>query len=103
MIQQTLFPFKIEMRTEKLTAHGGLVLMAEFNHGIGLRELTDRYLPAPGSNRGFDPSVIVDSVVLMLRGGGRSLDDLRELENEEGLMRLIGRRRFLSLIRWGIG
>jgi hypothetical protein len=91
MIQQTIFPFKIETTKERLTAHGGLALMAEFNHGIGLRELTDRYLPAPGSNRGFDPSVIVDTVVLMLQGGGRSLEDLRELKNEEGLMKLIGR------------
>ena len=91
MIQQTIFPFKIETTKERLTAHGGLALMAEFNHGIGLRELTDRYLPSPGSNRGFSPSVIVDTVVLMLQGGGRSLEDLRELKNEEGLMKLIGR------------
>jgi hypothetical protein len=91
MIQQTIFLFKIEMTKEKLTAHGGLVLMAEFNHGIGLRELTDRYLPFPESNRGFEPSVVVDSVVLMLQGGGRSLEDLRELANEEGLMKLIDR------------
>jgi hypothetical protein len=93
MIQQTVLPFKIEATKEKLTAHGGLALMAEFNHGIGLRELTDRYLPAPRSNRGFDPSVIVDTVVLMLQGGGRSLEDLRELRDEEGLMRLTGRDR----------
>lgn len=33
------------------------LLMAEFNHGIGMRELTDQYLPVPGSNRGFDPYV----------------------------------------------
>jgi hypothetical protein len=91
MIQQTIFPFKIEMTKERLTAHGGLALMAEFNHGIGLRELTDRYLPGPGSNRGFDPSEIVDTLVLMLEGGGRSLEDLRELKGEEGLMGLIGR------------
>lgn len=91
MIQQTVFPFKIETTEERLTAHGGLALMAEFNHGIGLRELTDRYLPAPGSNRGFNPSEIVDAVVLMLQGGGRSLEDLRELKNEEGLMKLMGR------------
>jgi len=90
MIQQTVFPFKIEMTKEKLTAHGGLALMAEFNHGIGLRELVDRYLPVPGSNRGLNPSVIVDSVVLMLQGGGRSLEALRELKNEKGLMKLIG-------------
>jgi len=91
MIQQTIFPFKIETTRERLTAHGGLALMAEFNHGIGLRGLVDQYLPAPGSNRGFDPSEIVDAVVLMLQGGGRSLEDLRELKNEEGLTKLIGR------------
>ncbi len=91
MIQQTIFSFKIETTKERLTAFGGLALMAEFNHGIGLRELTDQYLPGPGSNRGFDPSVFVDTVVLMLQGGGRSLEDLRELKNEEGLMKLIGR------------
>jgi len=91
MIQQTIFPFKIATTKERLTAHGGLALMAEFNHGIGLRELTDRYLPSPGSNRGYDPSEIVDAVVLMLQGGGKSLEDLRELSNEEGLMKLIGR------------
>jgi hypothetical protein len=56
-----------------------------------LRALTDRFLPVPGSNRGFDPSVLVDSLVLMLQGGGRSLEDLRELKHEEGLMKLIGR------------
>jgi hypothetical protein len=91
MIQQTVFGFKMERTNERLTAHGGLALMAGFNHGIGLRELTDQYLPAPGSNRGFDPSAMVDTVVLMLQGGGRSLEDLRELEDEEGLMKLMGR------------
>jgi hypothetical protein len=91
MIQQTIFAFKIKTTSERLTARGGLALMAEFNHGIGLRELTDRYLPGPGSNRGFHPSEMVDSVVLMLQGGGRSLEDLRELRDEKGLMKLIGR------------
>jgi hypothetical protein len=91
MIQQTIFAFKIKTTSERLTARGGLALMAEFNHGIGLRDLTDRYLPGPGSNRGFNPSEMVDSVVLMLQGGGRSLEDLRELRDEEGLMELIGR------------
>jgi hypothetical protein len=91
MIQQTVFLFKLEMTKERLTAHGGLALMAEFNHGIGLRELADRYLPPPGSHRGFDASVMVDSLVVMLQGGGRSLEDLRELKNEEGLMELLGR------------
>jgi hypothetical protein len=93
MIQQTILPFKIKMTKERLTAHGGLALIAEFSHGIGLRELADRYLPGPGSNRGFDPSEMVEAVVLMLQGGGRSLEDLRELKEEEGLMELIGREK----------
>jgi hypothetical protein len=76
MIQQTIFPFKIKTTKERLTARGGLALMAEFNHGMGLGGLTDQYLPSPGSNRGFDPSAMVYTVVLMLQGGGRSLEDL---------------------------
>jgi hypothetical protein len=92
MIRQTVFRFKIQTTKETLTAHGGLALMAEFNHGIGLRELADRYLPMPGSNRGYPPSVMVDSLVLMLQGGGRVLEDLRELKAEEGLMKLLGRQ-----------
>lgn len=90
MIQQTIFPFKIATTKEVLTARGGLALIAEYNHGIGLRELVDRHLPVPGSNRGFTPSVFVNSMVLMLQGGGRSFEDLRELKNDEGLMKLIG-------------
>jgi hypothetical protein len=89
MIQKTIFPFKLESTKNNLTARGGLALMAEFNHGIGLRELVDRYLPKPGSNRGFEPSVFVDTLILMLQGGGRSLEDVRELKYEKGLMKLI--------------
>ena len=63
--------------------------MAEFNHGLGLQGLADRYLPAPGSNRGYAPSVYVDALVLMLQGGGRHLEDMKELEREEALMKLI--------------
>lgn len=90
MIQQTIFPFKIATTKEVLTARSGLALFAEYNHGIGLRELADKYLPIPGSNRGFRPSIFVNSIVLMLQGGGRSFEDLRGLKNDEGLMKLIG-------------
>ena len=83
--------FKIERTDEQLTAHGGLALLAEYNHGMGLRELSDRHLPGPGSNRGYAPSVFVDSLVLLLQAGGQSLEDLRELEQEAGLMKLVGR------------
>jgi len=48
MIEQAIFSFKIESTKGKLTAHGGLALMSEFNHGIRLRELTDRWARSEG-------------------------------------------------------
>ena len=91
MGRQTVLGFKLERTEETLTAHGGLALLAEFNHGLGVCGLTDRYLPGPGSNRGYAPSVFVDRLILMLQAGGRSLEDLRELRREAGLMRLLDR------------
>jgi hypothetical protein len=63
---------RIERTEEQLTAHGGLAFLAEYNHGVGLRQLSDQYLhlPAPGSNWGYAPPAFVESVVLMLEGGG---------------------------------
>ena len=91
MVRQTVLPFKLERTDETLTAHGGLALLAEFNHGLGLCALVDRYVPGPGSNRGYAPSVFVDRLILMLQAGGRSLEDLRELRHEAGLLRLLDR------------
>ncbi len=91
MIRQTVFGFKIEKTEETLTAHGGLALLAEYNHGMGLRELADRHLPGPGSNRGYAASAFVDSLVLLLQAGGRRLEDLRELRRESPLLKLVER------------
>ena len=91
MIRQSVFGFKIEKTEEELTAHGGLALLAEYNHGMGLRELAARYLPGPGSNRGYAASAFVDSLVLLLQAGGRRLEDLRELRRESPLLKLVGR------------
>lgn len=91
MVRQTVLPFKLERTDETLTAHGGLALLAEFNHGLGVCGLTDRYLPRPGSNRGYAPSVFVDRLILMLQAGGQCLEDLRELTREAGLLRLLDR------------
>ena len=71
MIRQTVLPFKLERTDETLTAHGGLALLAEYNHGLGLRALADHHLPGPGSPRDYAPSVMVDTLVLLLQAGGR--------------------------------
>ena len=91
MIRQTVLDFKMESTQEQLTAHGGLALLAEYHHGLGLRQLSDHHLPPPGSHRGYAPSAFVESLILMLQAGGQTLEDLRELEREGALMRLVGR------------
>jgi hypothetical protein len=91
MVRQTVLPFKLERTDETLTAHGGLALLAEFTHGLGLCALVDRYVPGPRSNRGYAPSVFVDRLILMLQAGGRSLEDLRALRREAGRRRLLDR------------
>ncbi len=37
MRQETIFPFKLGLTKEILTARSGLPLFAEYNHGIGLK------------------------------------------------------------------
>lgn len=90
MIRQTVLPFKLERTDDTLTAHGGLALLAEYTHGLGLRALVNRALPQPRSHRGYAPSVFVETVLLLLQAGGRTLEDLRELEREDALLALLG-------------
>ena len=86
---QTVLPFKLAATDESLTAHGGLALFGEFLRAFGLGELIDHELPAPGSAAGYRPSAHVLPLVLMLSGGGRTLEDLRVLRRDEGLRHLL--------------
>jgi len=89
MMEQTIMPFKLESTEECLTAHGGLALFGEFCDAMKVSDQVNRYLPAPGSARGFMPSVYVQSLILMLHGGGRSLEDMRMLSRDDGLKPLL--------------
>jgi hypothetical protein len=51
--------------------------------------LIDHELPRPGSAAGYNPSAHVLPLVLMLAGGGRTLEDLRVLRHDEGLRSLL--------------
>jgi len=89
MLNQTVLPFKLSSTSEQLTAHAGLALFGEFCAAMKLSEQINRYLPAPGSAKGFEPATYVHPLVLMLHGGGRSLEDMRMLANDEGLSPLL--------------
>jgi hypothetical protein len=96
MINQTVLPFKLETTKDMITPHAGLALLGEFAVGLGLNKALDRHLPGPGSGAGYLPSEHVFPLVLMLSGGGRSLEDSREIRSDAGLREILPLRRMPS-------
>lgn len=110
MIQQRLFSIKFERTEEEITPRVGLILFDEFMKVFGLKEMVSRYMPKPGSNRGFDAWMYIEPLVLMLYGGGRHIEDLRELRDDKALRGVCGLGRIPSssavgdwLLRMGKG
>ena len=89
MLSQTVLPFKLDSTQDTMTAQAGLVLFGEYLHAMGLPGCLDRELPGPAHRLGYQPSAYGVSLVLMLHGGGRSLEDLRMLRADEGLRTLL--------------
>ena len=83
-------PFQIESTNDLLTSRSGLVCVAELMKSLNFTDLVDTAFPFPGSNRGFQPSTFVNSLMLMLHDGGQCLDDLRHLNNDGALRQVIG-------------
>ncbi|HEX9719784.1 MAG TPA: IS1380 family transposase [Ramlibacter sp.] len=89
MVTQGVLPFKLEVTRDAMTPHAGLALFGEFLPALGLARWLDEALPEPGSARGYAPSAFVVPLVLMLHGGGRSLEDLRQVRQDEALRELL--------------
>lgn len=88
-LTQTVLPFKVGTTEEMLTANAGLVLFGEFVQGLGLHRWLAQEMPLPGSGRGYKAEAYVKPLVLMLTGGGRSLEDLRTLKGDTALATLL--------------
>jgi len=96
MIRQTVLPFKVEMTRDMITPHAGLALLGEFALGLGLLKAIERYLPKPGSGAGYNPSEYIFPLLLMLNGGGRSLEDTRQIRDDDGLREILPLERIPS-------
>ncbi len=96
MIKQTVLPFKIETTKDTITAHAGLALVGELAVGLGVLKAVDTYLPKPGSNAGYKASEYVFPMVLVLNGGGRSLEDSRVIRQDAGLREVLPLARIPS-------
>ncbi|MFW6107589.1 MAG: hypothetical protein ACOC70_00180 [bacterium] len=58
-IRENVLRFNLERTDEKLTPHAGLAVAHEFHGGLGVREVPDDQLPAPGSNREYAASEVI--------------------------------------------
>jgi hypothetical protein len=90
MIARTVLPFKLEITDDEITPHAGLAVFGEYLRALDVPGLIDRTLPGPGSGAGYRASAHVVPLVLMLHGGGRSLEDLRQVRQDVGLRELLG-------------
>jgi len=81
--------FEIVGTGEPLIARAGLVLPYEMAKALKLPQVLDRELPSAGSGHSFTPSQFVMPLILMLHGGGKTLEDLREIKGELSLRKLM--------------
>jgi hypothetical protein len=81
--------YEIEATNEPLIARGGLILPYEMGRALRLPQIIDREMPAAGSGHGYAPSQFVMPLIMMLHGGGKTLEDLRELNGEISLRKLM--------------
>ena len=82
-------PFEIVGTDEPLIARAGLVLPYEMAKALRLPQIIDQELPSAGSGHSYAPSQFVMPLILMLHGGGKTLEDLREIKGEISLRKLM--------------
>jgi hypothetical protein len=89
-VTQERLDFQLAPTRDTITGRAGLALFQEAALVLGVRKSIKENLPPPGSGNGFKPQEYVLPLVLMLCGGGRTMEDIREIETDEGLRQLCG-------------
>jgi len=85
-----ILPYQLDTTNDLLTSRAGLLSIAELMNSLGLTDRIDACFPQPGSNRGFKPSVFMQTLILMQHEGGFHLDDVRYIQEDTALRTLLG-------------
>lgn len=89
-IQQKLLDYQLKSTSDTLTSKSGLALFYEAAIGLGVLKNIEDIFPAPGSNRGIKAAEYIMPLALMFSGGGRTMEDIREIEMDQGLRTICG-------------
>ncbi len=88
MVRQHVLPFELEAADDPVTSQGGRVSFGEFLHVLDHKREIDRAFGNPGSGAGYPASAYVLPLLFGLHGGGRSLEDLRTIARDKGVLAL---------------
>ncbi len=85
-----ILPYKLDTTNDQLTSRAGLLAIAQVMQTINRSERINKYFPLPQSNRGFKPSVFIETLILMQHEGSFQLDDVRNINDDEALRAVLG-------------
>lgn len=88
-ISSPLLPFKLASTKDKITANAGLGLFGEFLYSQRFSGIIDSNINGFKSNHSYKPSEFITPLLLMLNGGGRYIEDVREIARDEALLQLL--------------
>ena len=78
---------------ERFTHRAGLLSIAHSMDSLSLAERIDQHFPQPKSNPGYRPSEFVETLILMQHEGSFHLDDIRHLQDDEALRRVLALKK----------
>jgi hypothetical protein len=82
---------KIEFTDKEITPWGGMVLMKEIIKRTGINEvLTDIGLPVQHSNRGYNPSQLINSFWVSIFSGANRYEHLEVTRHDHIIQKMVG-------------
>ena len=85
------FQYEEEKRTTGMTALAGLPTYLELGQVVGLSRSIKSHVRVREGGQGWRDMQVITSLVLLNLAGGESVDDLRILEKDEGMCRVLRR------------
>lgn len=85
-----ILPYKLATTQDQLTSRAGLLAIAQVMASLNLSARINKYFPLPKSNRGFKPSVFIQTLILMQHEDSFHLDDVRHINDDSALRKVLG-------------
>lgn len=80
--------FKLDKTDNQLTSKCGLIEIYDLAISLGIKELISNYIPRSKSNRSYKSEDYVTPILLTLLGGGKRIDDIREIKRDKALRKV---------------